>query len=82
MQQFWEFLYDVGFKFVVCLDYMFSSAIFKARNKYIDDKNNGVGIPSKNPNLSDDVVKKVDEVFKKIQSGDIKVAAEMGSLIK
>lgn len=47
-----------------------------------DAKNNGVGIPAKNPNLSDDVVKKVDEVFKKIQSGEIKVSAEQGNLIK
>lgn len=45
-------------------------------------KNNGVGIPAKNPNLSEDTMKKVDEVFKKIQSGEIKVAAEKGSLIK
>lgn len=47
-----------------------------------DAKNNGVGIPEKNPNLSDDTKKKVDDLFKKIQSGEIKVAAEKGSLIK
>jgi basic membrane protein A len=47
-----------------------------------DAKNNGVGIPEKNPNLSEDTTKKVSEVFKKIQSGDIKVSAEKGSLIK
>ena len=47
-----------------------------------DAKNNGVGIPEKNANLSDDTTKKVSEIFKKIQSGDIKVAAEKGNLIK
>lgn len=48
----------------------------------LDAKNNGIGIPAKNPNLSEDVTKKVDEIFKKLQSGEIKVAAEQGSLIK
>lgn len=47
-----------------------------------DSKNDGIGIPAKNPNLGDDVVKKVDEVFKKVQSGEIKVAGEKGNLIK
>lgn len=47
-----------------------------------DTKNNGVGIPARNPNLSDDTMKKVDETYKKLQSGEIKVAAEKGNLIK
>lgn len=47
-----------------------------------DAKNNGIGIPANNPNLSADVVKSVSDIFKKLQSGDIKVAAEKGSLIK
>lgn len=47
-----------------------------------DAKNNGVGIPAKNPNLGDDVKTKVDEIFKQLQSGEIKVAAEKGDLIK
>jgi basic membrane protein A len=47
-----------------------------------DAKNNGVGLPVENPNLSADTIAKVDELFKKLQSGDIKVAAEQGSLIK
>lgn len=47
-----------------------------------DAKNNGVGIPEKNPNLSDDTMAKVKEVFGKIQKAEIKVAAEQGSLIK
>ncbi|WP_248928853.1 BMP family lipoprotein [Paenibacillus hamazuiensis] len=48
----------------------------------MDSKNDGVGIPDKNPNLSDDTVKKVADVAAKIKSGEIKVAAEQGSLIK
>jgi basic membrane protein A and related proteins len=47
-----------------------------------DSKNDGVGIPDKNPNLTDDVSKKVTEVSGKIKSGEIKVAAEKGSLFK
>jgi basic membrane protein A and related proteins len=47
-----------------------------------DSKNNGVGIPDKNPNLTEDVTKKAGEIFKKIQSDEIKVAAEKGDLIK
>ncbi len=47
-----------------------------------DAKNNGVGIPAENPNLSEATTKQVDEVFKKIQSGDIVVAAEQGTLLK
>jgi len=47
-----------------------------------DAKNNGVGIPAKNPNLSADVVKKVDAVVADLKAGKIKVAAERGSLLK
>ncbi|WJH36102.1 BMP family ABC transporter substrate-binding protein [Paenibacillus aurantius] len=47
-----------------------------------DSKNDGVGIPDKNPNLTEDTVKKVTETLGKIKSGEIKVAAEQGSLIK
>ncbi|MDF2614054.1 MAG: Bmp family lipoprotein [Clostridia bacterium] len=48
-----------------------------------DAKNNGVGIPETNPNLSDDAVAKTKEVFEKIKSGDVVVAsANDGSLIK
>ena len=47
-----------------------------------DAKNDGIGIPDKNPNLGDDAAAKAGEVLKKIQSGEIKVAAEQGSLIK
>lgn len=47
-----------------------------------DVKNDGVGIPKENPNLTADIMKKVDEVYGKIKSGDIKVSAEKGDLIK
>lgn len=47
-----------------------------------DSKNDGIGIPATNPNLNDDTVNKVKDVFNKVKSGDIKVAAEQGSLIK
>lgn len=47
-----------------------------------DAKNDGIGLPEKNPNLSEDTSSKVKEVFEKIKSGDIKVAAEQGSLLK
>ncbi|MFZ5754178.1 MAG: BMP family lipoprotein [Bacillota bacterium] len=45
-------------------------------------KNNGVGIPKKNPNLSEDVQKKVADVFAKLQSGSITVSDKQGNLIK
>jgi basic membrane protein A len=45
-------------------------------------KNDGIGIPAKNPNLSADVQKKVAKVFADLKAGKITVAAERGSLIK
>lgn len=39
-----------------------------------DLQNDGVGIPEKNPNLSDDIVKQVNEYKEKIKSGEIKVS--------
>ncbi|WP_274363679.1 BMP family lipoprotein [Paenibacillus thermotolerans] len=47
-----------------------------------DAKNDGIGLPAENPNLGDDTKSKVAEVYEKLKSGDIKVAAEQGSLIK
>lgn len=47
-----------------------------------DAKNNGIGIPDANPNLSADVQSKVADVFKKLQDGSVTVAAEQGNLIK
>ncbi|MCA1321522.1 BMP family ABC transporter substrate-binding protein [Bacillus tianshenii] len=47
-----------------------------------DAKNDGVGLPDENPNLSEDTTSKVDEVFELIKSGEVKVASEQGDLIK
>ncbi|MGM0837010.1 MAG: BMP family lipoprotein [Bacillota bacterium] len=47
-----------------------------------DAKNDGVGLPEENPNLSEDTTTKVDEVFELIKSGEVKVASEQGDLIK
>jgi basic membrane protein A len=47
-----------------------------------DAKNDGVGLPKENPNLKPETVAKVDEIFQKLKSGEIKVASEQGSLIK
>lgn len=41
-----------------------------------DIKNDGVGIPSKNPNLSDDIQKKLDEAVKNIKDGKIEVSTK------
>ena len=46
-------------------------------------ENNGVGIPSENPNLSEETLTTVNGVYEKIQSGEIVVASTNdGSLIK
>lgn len=45
-------------------------------------KNDAVGIPKNNPNLSDEVQQKVAEVFEKIKSGEITVSAQQGSLFR
>ena len=45
-------------------------------------KENGVGIPAKNPNLSDDVQQKVNEIYQKIKNGEIVVSAAQGDLFK
>ncbi|MGL4737386.1 MAG: BMP family lipoprotein [Cellulosilyticaceae bacterium] len=48
-----------------------------------DSKNDGVGIPAENPNLSEATVKTVNDVAAKIKAGEIKVAGENdGSLAK
>ncbi|WP_069997240.1 BMP family lipoprotein [Cellulosilyticum sp. I15G10I2] len=48
-----------------------------------DAKNNGIGIPETNPNLSSDTISKTNDIFEKIKSGDIIVASENdGTLIK
>ena len=48
----------------------------------LDASNDCVGLPEKNPNLSDATTKKCEEVFAKIKSGEITVSAERGNLIK
>ncbi|WP_010281250.1 BMP family lipoprotein [Bacillus timonensis] len=45
-------------------------------------ENDGVGIPEENPNLSEDTVTKVKDVYEKIKSGEIVVSAEQGDLFK
>ncbi|MGG1876596.1 BMP family ABC transporter substrate-binding protein [Paenibacillus cisolokensis] len=47
-----------------------------------DAKSDGVGLPEENPNLSEEVLSQVDEVFNKIKSGEVTVSAEQGDLIK
>ncbi|MBE6053598.1 MAG: BMP family ABC transporter substrate-binding protein [Clostridium sartagoforme] len=47
-----------------------------------DTKNDGVGLPENNPNLSSETTEKVDEVYNKIKNGEIEVKAEQGDLIK
>ncbi|MCK5812442.1 MAG: BMP family ABC transporter substrate-binding protein [Clostridiales bacterium] len=47
-----------------------------------DSSNNGVGLPSENPNLSDDVLTKVSKAFDDVVAGTITVTSEQGSLLK
>ncbi len=48
-----------------------------------DAKNNGIGIPAENPNLSAETVATTNEIFGKIKSGEIVVASENdGTLVK
>ena len=47
-----------------------------------DAKNDGIGIPKENPNLSKETTDKVDEIFNQIKEGKITVAVEKGDLIK
>ncbi|ESU32983.1 membrane protein [Bacillus sp. 17376] len=47
-----------------------------------DAKNDGIGLPEKNPNLSEETTGKVKEVYEKIKSEEIKVSAEQGDLFK
>ncbi|MBA2132983.1 BMP family lipoprotein [Capillibacterium thermochitinicola] len=47
-----------------------------------DAKNDGIGIPEKNPNLRSDVESKVAEVYAKLKSGEIVVSDMRGDLIR
>ena len=42
-----------------------------------DAKNDAVGIPAENPNLSEDTVTKVNEVLEAIKNGEIEVKNEL-----
>jgi len=46
-----------------------------------DAKSKSVGLPEKNPNLSQETMDKANEVFEKLVAGEIKVSAEQGDLI-
>ncbi|MFD2443582.1 BMP family protein [Bacillus sp. CGMCC 1.16607] len=47
-----------------------------------DSKNDGVGLPEKNPNLSEETISSVNDVFEKIKNGEITVSGEQGDLLK
>ncbi|NLW60007.1 MAG: BMP family ABC transporter substrate-binding protein [Firmicutes bacterium] len=47
-----------------------------------DAKNDGIGIPDENPNLSAEVESKVAEVYAKLKSGEIVVSDVRGDLIR
>jgi len=48
----------------------------------LDASKDCVGLPEKNPNLSEATMKTCNEVFAKVKSGEIVVSAEKGNLIK
>jgi basic membrane protein A len=45
-------------------------------------KNNGIGIPKNNPNLSSEVQQSVGEIFSKMQTNEIVISDQRGKLIK
>ncbi len=45
-----------------------------------DSKNNGVGLPKENPNLSEDVITKYDEVYAQVAGGEITVPTTVEEL--
>lgn len=47
-----------------------------------DAKNDGVGIPAENKNLSDETEIKIDAIYQILKTGNIKVSPIQGSLIK
>ncbi|MBD8068240.1 BMP family lipoprotein [Bacillus sp. PS06] len=47
-----------------------------------DATNDGVGIPEENPNLSEETVTKVAEIYEQIKAGDIEISQEQGDLLK
>lgn len=47
-----------------------------------DASNDGVGLPDKNPNLSEETMTEVNKIFEQLKNGEIKVSNEQGDLIK
>jgi basic membrane protein A and related proteins len=47
-----------------------------------DASNDGIGLPEKNPNLSEETTKKAAEVFEKMKNGEIKISNVQGDLVK
>ncbi|MBP1888741.1 basic membrane protein A [Clostridium moniliforme] len=47
-----------------------------------DAKNDGVGLPEKNPNLSEKATKAADDAFAKMKAGEIKVSDKQGKLLE
>ncbi|MFE8699139.1 BMP family protein [Cytobacillus sp. FJAT-54145] len=47
-----------------------------------DAKNDGIGLPAENPNLSEETTNQVGEIYEKIKSEEIKVSPEQGNLFK
>lgn len=47
-----------------------------------DVKNDGVGIPQENPNLNEETMNTINEIYSKIKSGEISVSSEKGDLIE
>lgn len=52
------------------------------RSLLFSAKENGVGIPAKNPNLSESVQQTVNDIYQKIKKGEIVVSATRGDLFK
>ena len=52
------------------------------RSLLLTAKEDAVGIPTENPNLSTDVQNKVDEIYQQIKSGSIVVADKQGDLFR
>lgn len=52
------------------------------RSVMLTAKDNAVGIPAENPNLSPEVQKQVDEIYQSIKSGQIMVAEKQGDLFR
>ncbi|MCR4944427.1 MAG: BMP family ABC transporter substrate-binding protein, partial [Clostridium sp.] len=63
-------------------DFVEKSEFPGGQSLVLDAAKDCVGLPEKNPNLSESTTKTCDEVFAKIKNGEIVVSAEKGNLIK